>query len=346
MGKAEVGADGTLWGAYWVESALGEEEPRELRLMSCGPRACDNSHATLDRQPPPVPFAPSPLGLTTTKQGLPVVVYREHALTGPRLLRKPHSDEQDSYNGFFKVLQCLDMSCSQRSTERFKAEGPAVSPLGNAHAIDASIDEEGRLVVAYHGLGGSSLEVATCELGSCRSTAVRKRIVYTGLFGELPERRTMADVEFGADGLPIIGFLLLSEDETITLRVVKCVTRDCATLKTSDVEHLGSAYFDWRYDLEIGPEGDPLIAFFDWDELAIEVIRCTNAHCGATKRSVIANLDDRFALDLALEVGAEETSIYYIGSSLTEDLLARSVEPLDRESLNRLICHDPNCGAS
>jgi hypothetical protein len=342
LARSEIGRDGTLWSAYW--RPLGDDPSRldagrQLRLMSCGRRSCDGSESVLDRHPEPAPQGVPPIGITTKADGLPVLVYREPSATE----RPP--DGIGDYGRFFKIVECLDPDCARTRVQRLGGPRPESFPGPSADAIDAAIDDGGRLTVAYYELGGSIFEIATCELDRCGSTEVTKRIADTGLVGVVVEQNTFADVELGDDGRPVVGFLITGR-QGVRLRTVTCLTADCAMTRSTDVERLGSPYFDWRFDLERGPDQRPLIAYFDYDELAIEVIGCTAADCTSTERSVIANLDDRFAEHLTLEVGARGTYVRYVEASLEDDPLARRLEPLVGRSLRELRCHDPTCGAS
>lgn len=286
----------------------------------------------MDRQPEPAGYPASPIGLAVSAQGRPVLVYREHVSTLPERLRRRSADvEDDDYTGFSGVVECLDAACSRTRDERLRAEDPTSGTIGGADAIDATLTDDGRLVVVHYVVGGYRQVITTCRLERCGATGVSTDVGQTLAAGLLVERNTVADVEIGADGRPIAAFLFTErgEEPPAALRVVKCVSPDCSGTTASNVVRLGSAHLDWSYDLALGRGGDPMIAFFDYGEQAIEVLRCTRPDCTSTSSSVVANLPDRAAEAITLQVGAGTTIVGYVESVLQGDRRAARFDPLE-----------------
>lgn len=195
---------------------------------------------------------------------------------------KPVVAWYDSVDDNLAIARCANADCSDADVLRTLVDTPDDTGREAAMIFGAG----GRPLVAYVNTSLHSLEFATCEVPSCSSVSVSA--VDDDPVNSLG---TGADVALGADGMPVIVYLDTTADAVL---VAKCAVEDCSAgtlLNVLDPQvptTLGSDPV-----IAIGTDGNPVISYFDEDDLALKVAHCSDPACaGAVTTRLIDDQPD------------------------------------------------------
>lgn len=193
---------------------------------------------------------------------------------------KPVVAWYDTVDDNLAIARCANVDCSDADVLRMLVDTPDDTGREAALVLGAG----GRPLVAYVNTSLHSLEFATCEVPSCTSVTV------TGVDDDpVNSLGTGADLALGADGMPVIVHLDTTAD---AVRVAKCAVEDCSAgtvLSVLDPQVPTSVGADPA--IAIGIDGNPIISFFDEDDLALKVAHCNDPACAGPK--TITLIDDQ-----------------------------------------------------
>jgi hypothetical protein len=193
---------------------------------------------------------------------------------------KPVVAWYDPVDDNLAIARCANADCSDADVLRMLVDTP--DDTGREAALVLGVD--GRPLVAYVNTSLHSLEFATCEVPACTSVTV------AGVDDDpVNSRGTGADVALGADGMPVIVYLDTTAD---VLRVAKCAVEDCSAgtvLSVLDPQVPTSVGADPA--IAIGTDGNPVISYFDEDDLALKLAHCNDPACAGA--ATIRLIDDQ-----------------------------------------------------
>lgn len=195
---------------------------------------------------------------------------------------KPVVAWYDSVDDNLAIARCANADCSDADVLRTLVDTP--DDTGREAAMVLGVG--GRPLVAYVNTTLHSLEFATCEVPSCTNVSVAA--VDDDPVNSLG---TGADVALGADGMPVIVYLDTTADGVL---VAKCVVEDCSAgtvLSVLDAQVPTTVGADPA--IAIGVDGNPVISYFDEDDLALKVAHCSDPACaGAASVRLIDDQPD------------------------------------------------------
>src|SRR5690606_20172636 len=141
----------------------------------------------------------------------------------------------------------------------------------------------GRPQVAYVNSTDHSLLLARCDTPSCMSATVTEVDAVSG-----NSRGTGAHLVLGDDGLPVIAYLDTTAD---AVRLARCLDETCTSALLTVVEPQVPTTVGGNPAIAIAADGNPIISFFDEDDLALKVAHCNDPACAGTK--TVSLVDDR-----------------------------------------------------
>lgn len=179
--------------------------------------------------------------------------------------------------GDLKVLHCNDRVCD--GTEDTISIVASAGDVGQHSSL--AIGKDGNPVIAYYDVGNHDLKVARCNDKACAGG--NEKISTVDGAGDVGE---FASLAIGTDGNPVIAYYKRSSGD---LRVAKCNDPACAggNEKRSTVAAAGDV---GQYaSMGIGLDGRPAVAFYDFTQHILKIVRCNDPACTGTER--IATLD-------------------------------------------------------
>jgi len=251
-----------------------------LELRVCTNATCrsgfDNTVDASGRRP----------AVALSADGHPVVVYQRVEATSP------------TYDLWVAV--CGDPECtflSGRTVLDGDGAGTGESGLSPSVAFGTS----GFPLIAYgHSpTGGVSqqLRLAVCGDPTCQSPVVRtlETINGGGAF--------YTSIAIGPGGKPVIAYF---DDVSEDLRLLTCADASCSSSSSVvvDGDGAGPVATGRHASLTIGPNGFPIISYFDDTTEAVKVAACTNASCTTSIRTTIDQVGNGpVAKTTAIDIG-------------------------------------------
>jgi hypothetical protein len=245
-----MGTDGLPVISYY-DSTNGD-----LKVVKCGNASCSSGNIIT-----PVDTAGDVgqyTSITIGTDGLPVISY------------------YDSTNGDLKVVKCGNTACSSGNIIRMVTNA---GDVGRYSSI--AIGTDGLPVISYHDNTLYYLKVVKCADASCSSVYSIPIFVDVGFVG------MYTSITIGTDGLPIISYYDLSNDD---LKVAKCNGVSCYSGNTiTTVDSYG--YVGWHTSITIGTDGRPVISYYDWSDHKLKVAKCGDADCSYSYGDTITTVD-------------------------------------------------------
>jgi predicted regulator of Ras-like GTPase activity (Roadblock/LC7/MglB family) len=222
--------------------------------------------------------------LTIGADGLPVIAY------------------YDGTNGDLKVAHCGNAACSSGNTH---TTVDATGSVGWYPSL--AIGADGLPVIAYYDGTNGDLKVAHCGNAACSAGNVLSTVDATGNVGYYPS------LTIGADGLPVIAYC---DGTNVDLKVAHCANAACTGTSTlTTVDSVGNV--GQNPSLAIGPDGLPMIAYYDNTNYDLKVAHCGNANCSAA--NVLTTMDAAGVVGefSSLTIGADGRPMiaYYDGTN-------------------------------
>lgn len=192
---------------------------------------------------------------------------------------KPVVAFYDTQNDDLAIARCANADCS--GDDVLRTLDASIDDTGREASM--VFDSAGRPQVAYVNTTAHSLQLARCEAPSCVTAAVTE---VDGGSGN--SRGTGADLVLGHDGLPVIAYLDTTAD---SVRLAKCLDEDCGSALLTLVEPQVPTTVGGDPAIAIAADGNPIIGFFDEDDLALKVVHCNDPSCAGPK--TVTLVDDR-----------------------------------------------------
>lgn len=218
----------------------------DLKVMKCGNVACStgNTFTTVDS----AGRVGSHNSIAIGADGLPVISY------------------YDESNGDLKVAKCGNTACSAGNTLTTVDSSGFV---GSYSSI--AVGADGLPVISYYLISSIHLKMAKCGNAACSAGNTLTTVDGTFDVGRY------SSIAVGADGLPVISYYDLGNGG---LKVVKCGNAACSASNTlTTVDTIGDVGL--YTSIAIGPDGLPVISFFDTTYDDLKVAKCGNAACSS-----------------------------------------------------------------
>lgn len=192
---------------------------------------------------------------------------------------KPVVAWYDTINDDLAFARCPNIDCSGDDVLR-TLDGSAED---TGRDVSMVLDANGLPRIAYVNTTQHSLQFAGCEGPACLNVAITE-------VDDDPVNSLGTDTQMviGTDGLPVIVYLDTSADAVL---VAKCIDVDCSpgaqlnTLATQVPTTIGVSP-----SIAIGTNGNPVISYFDEDDLALKIARCNDSAC--VTPATITPIDD------------------------------------------------------
>ena len=184
----------------------------------------------------------------------------------------------DTASADLAIARCDNVDCS--GEELLRTLDGSVDDTGREASL--MFDADGRALVAYVNSTAHSLQLAHCDAPSCANVTITE---VDAIFGN--SRGTGAHMVRGADGFPVIAYLDTTAD---SVRLAKCLDQDCASALLAIVEPQVPTTVGGSPAVAIAADGNPVLAFFDEDDLALKVAHCNDPACLGPK--TVSLVDD------------------------------------------------------
>jgi hypothetical protein len=226
----------------------------DLKVAHCSNAACTSSTTTTVDS---TGWVGSYTSVTVGADGLPLISY------------------YDATNGDLKVAHCGNAACSAGNTITTVDSGGNVG-----YYTSVTVGADGLPVISYYDWTNGNLKVAHCGNAACSAG----NTLFTFVSADDVGRQTSVTV--GADGLPVISYFDLTNDD---LRVAHCGNAACNGGNTISVVDNGHVGMDTS--VTVGADGLPVISYYDsyyWD---LKVAHCSNAACTSSTTTTVDSGD-------------------------------------------------------
>lgn len=207
----------------------------------------------------------------TLERGVPVVSY------------------VDASDYTLRVVVCGNALCDTAQSANSYTTVTVIGEGGQGHGTAVAVGVDGRPVIAFRDGERHSLRVASCgdprcsDPGAITITEVDPGVdveFHDGDVGSTPS------IAIGADGRPVVAY---HDRGRGALKIAHCDDAACttATIAILDRGSTGGAGVGSDTSIVIGPDGLPIVAFRDADELALKTARCSNERCSQAVVSTI-----------------------------------------------------------
>ena len=164
-------------------------------------------------------------------------------------------------------------------------DDPPAPATAASNGTAIAVGADGLPLVAYREDSGGNavLKVAKCSNPACTGVAS-----FSVVDDPANVVGTSPDMAIGADGLPVISYF---DFTAFSVKVAKCVNPACSGVSTlTTVDDQANNLTPFSTAIEIGADGNPVLAHFDDVTDALRVVKCANAACTASAAATV--LDD------------------------------------------------------
>jgi len=187
-------------------------------------------------------------------------------------------------------------------------------------STSVAIGTDGNPVVAYYDSSNSNLNILKCGNSSCTAGNSTTTPDSTGSVG------SYTSLAIGTDGNPVVAYY---DEDNKTLKILKCGNSACTTGNSvTTADNIG--WVGQYTSLAIGTDGNPVVAYLDWGNGWLKILKCGNSSCtsGNTKTTVDTKVWVGQYTSLAIGTDGNPVVAYYNYSS---------------SDLNILKCGDSAC---
>ena len=170
-----------------------------------------------------------------------------------------------------KVAACTNPTCTDTTTITTVDSGSA----GQYSSI--TIGPDGNPIISHANTDGN-LKVAACTNPTCTNTPTITTIDTDGSVAS-------TSITIGVDGNPIISYYDATNGD---LKVAACTNPTCTDTPTfTTVDNTGNVGL--FASITIGPDGNPIISYYDFTNGSLKVAACTNPTCTDTPTFTIVD---------------------------------------------------------
>ncbi|CAB4587489.1 unannotated protein [freshwater metagenome] len=182
-----------------------------------------------------------------------------------------------SSDGELILTLCDDFDCSSTSRRVL-----ATAVGGVVFFTSVAIAPNGNPVIAYFETASEDLHLVVCDDPSCTSSS---SVVVDG-DGTGPQATgRYASLAIGVDGFPIISYF---DDTSETVKVAACTDLACTEPTITTIDHVGNGMIRKTTSIDIGPDGNPVVAYFHVDDQSVRAATCADTACSMFTTSQIS----------------------------------------------------------
>ena len=275
-----IGTDGHPVIAYRDLSNL------DLKVAVCATAACTGTPTTILTVDSTGDVGSDP-SLAIGADGRPVISY------------------YDATNGDLKVAVCATTTCTGTPTIT------TVDSVGNVGQFSAlAIGLDGRPVISYRDASTFDLKVAACTTAACTGTPTITTVDSVGVVG------VDTSLAIGADGRPVISYF---DTTNANLKVAVCATAACTgtpTITTVDSDGIVGI----NSSIAIGPDGHPVMTYFDDTNDDLKVAACATTTCTGTPTITTVDSGGSVGRNSDLALGADGRPVISYYDATNDDL--------------------------
>jgi len=268
-----VGIDGVPVVSY-AGYAPGTPTNCVLKVAKCANAACTGSSTITTIDPNPITGLYS--SITLGADGVPVISYRAGNAGSP---------------GRLNVAKCANASCTGASTITSLDIGVSSTGVGLFSSI--ALGADGLPVIGYWDQESNRVKVAKCANAPC-SVVTSFSLVDINLGDHV-------SLALGADGLPVLAY---RDNVNTALKVAKCVNAACTGSSTYTIVD-NAADVGYLTSIAVGPDGLPVISYFDITNKDIKVAKCNNAACTGTSTISLVDSTGEVGWFTSITIGAD-----------------------------------------
>lgn len=263
-----------------------------LRITGCTSPSCEYFYNVVD----PGPNVASKTSIALGGDGNPVISY------------------QDSVAGDLKVAKCNDKVCSGGDETL-----SVVDTLGAGNWSSIAVPSDNLPVIAYSRSDGppDDLWVAKCNDTACSGSNETLTL--------LAANGGDNSMAIGADGFPSIAFVRPNGGQ---LMLAKCGDASCSP-GMATIRPIDAVTFTTQPSMVIGPDGNPLVSYFDIGNENLKVAWCQDPICDS---SILTTVDSQGdvgrASSIAIGTGGLPIISYY---------------DVTKQDIKFVQCHQPGC---
>jgi hypothetical protein len=184
---------------------------------------------------------------------------------------------QGGADGQLILTLCNDVDCSSTSRRVL-----ATAVGGVVAFTSVAIAPNGNPVVAYFENASEDLHLVNCANPSCTSST---SVVVDG-DGPGPQASgRYASMVIGANGFPVISYF---DDTNETVKVAACTDLVCTEPTITTLDHVGNGPISKVTSIDIGPDGNPVVAYFHVDDQSVRAAACADTECSVFTTSEVA----------------------------------------------------------
>jgi len=174
---------------------------------------------------------------------------------------------------------CNDVDCGSTSRRVL-----ATATNGTVYFTSVAIAPNGNPVVAYFETASEDLHLVVCANPSCTSSS--SVVVDGDGSGPLATGR-YASMAIGVSGFPIISYF---DDTNETVKVAACANLACTDSTITTIDHVGNGPTHKHTSIDIGSDGNPVVAYFHVDDHSVRVAACADQSCSTSTTSQVSPL--------------------------------------------------------
>jgi hypothetical protein len=218
--------------------------PILILLCSAAVQAASNSIVAVDKDGTTGQYT----SLVLDAQGYPTISY------------------YDASEGKLKVVHCFEKNCAKLNTI---LTPDAANNIGKYTFI--ALDSNGNPVISYYDAANANLKVLHCGNATCSAGNTIATVDSTGNVGQYTA------VTVDANNFPVVSYYDVTNGK---LKVLHCGNAAC-TAGNSIVKPDVASSNGVQSSIKLNQLGQPVIAYYDFTQSALKVLRCGNANCTA-----------------------------------------------------------------
>lgn len=180
----------------------------------------------------------------------------------------------DASEGKLKVVHCFEKNCALLNTI---VTPDAASKIGKYTSI--ALGKNGNPAVSYYDETNSALKVLHCGNPFCSTGNTVATVDSTGTVGHY------TSITLDGNDYPVVSYYDVTNSK---LKILHCGNAACTAgnvMTTPDASGSNGV----QSSIKLNGSGNPVVAYFDFTNSALKVLRCGNANCTAGNSIVTAD---------------------------------------------------------
>jgi hypothetical protein len=224
----------------------------------------------------------------------------------------------DLTNRDLKAVACANPLCTVNHPP---VTLDAVGEVGSFSSI--AIGVNGNPIISYHDASNYYLKVVACTTSTC-SAYNPPLALDTDIAGG-----RWSSIAIGVNGNPIISYY---DDTHEDLRVVACANPTCSAANPAETLDSDGTVGPFT-SIAIGADGNPIVSYFDGDNLDLMVVTCSDISCSEANAPVTIDTAGDVGWDTSIAIGSNGHPIISYFDRANSDLKVA-------------VCEDSTCASA